>query len=235
MRSALTLSAAAKESLAEYGSGWEWDGTYPHVFDYTQTEIDVPMRYGNTVSTTTPIINGTWVNYGNASSNEVKFPFCDVEYSDGVLLSSGSQSVDNKSCTPHAYNAGNYYNLPSQLGDAKSNSVCPRGWRLPEYGGKTDYANFLISYGIDYKASGRSNHDSGFLNLPLSFLHPGRYFSNGTLGAQGSNGIYRMTSLVLEFNSGYLNPVFNTDASYGYSLRCGKRKPSRIRKWVGMG
>ena len=192
----------------------------PRAFDYTQTDIDIPMRYNNSVSTAAPAINGTWVDYGKTTSSEVKYPLCQTETTDGQILFSDSQYLNNLSCEAHSYNAGNYYNLPSQLGNALNNDICPKGWSLPDKYRKTDYSSFLIIYGIDYKPSKTSPYDAALLNLPLSFLRSGIYYGDGSLGYQGTDGYCRMTSLRLFFNAGNLTPTYSTNANYGYSMRC---------------
>ena len=129
-----------------------------------------------------------------------------------------------QSCKPHTYNAGNYYNLPSQLGDAKSNSICSKGWRLPENGATTSYFNLLLSYGIDFNSGNKvSPYDAALLNLPFSYLRSGGYGNNGTLITQGVYGYYRMSSLSLYFSSSYLVPTYGTLADVGYSVRCVSR------------
>ena len=94
---------------------------------------------------------------------------------------------------------------------------------LPDSNGKTNYSNFLIIYGIDYNASSRTNQDSALLNLPLSFLHSGLYYNNGSLGQQGNRGYYRMASLILLFYLDRLDPTYGTNADYGYPVRCVSR------------
>ena len=179
------------------------------------------MRYINKINTSTPTVSGTWVNYGKEGSSKEDTNNCKTETTFGELMLDGSAMRYQLSCEPHAYNAGNYYNLPSQLGDAKYNDVCPKGWSLPDNNGKTSYSNLLIAYGIDNSASKVSNtFDAALINLPLSFLRSGRYVSNGSLYGQGNDGVYRMASLLLYFYSGGLDPADGTYASYGYSVRC---------------
>ena len=225
----------AKESLSEYGSGWEWDSTWPHVFDYekkytykdTLGQIHTeyyPMRYINSINITTPTVSGTWVNYGTSASSTTDTNNCPVNRTNGEILYSGHFMTSQISCEPHAYNAGNIYNLPSQLGDAKYNNICPKGWMLPDNNGETSYSNLLIAYGINHNAGSNKTkpYDVALLNMPLSFLRSG-YLSDGTLKLQGNYGRYRMASLSLYFSSGALNPTYDTHDSYGYSVRCVSR------------
>ena len=198
------------------------------MFDYTQKDLEIPMRYNNSISTSKPNINGTWVDYGSVSSSEAKFPYCDIEQTDGMLLTSGSQSTNNISCNPHVYNAGNYYNFPATSAKSNTptlNSVCSLGWGLPENDSNTSYSNLLMVYGIDFNAGDKmvEPYDAALLNFPLSFLRSGYYDRTGALYGQGSYGYYRMTSLRLVFNSGLLSPANDTLAGNGYSVRCVSR------------
>ena len=163
------------------------------------------------------------MDYGAATSNENKTQYCNIEQTDGILLTSGSQSTNNISCNPHVYNAGNYYNYPSAAPNGDQYvSICPKGWRLPENNGDTSYSNLLLAYGIDFNAGDNriQPYDAALLNLPLSFLRSGYYGNTGALNAQGVGGYYRMSSLRLYFNSSNLNPTNRTDANYCYSVRC---------------
>ena len=134
--------------------------------------------------------------------------------------------MHNVSCEPHAYNAGNYYNFPAASASTPEpalSSICPRGWSLPQKDRDTDYAKFLMTYGIDYNASSRSNQDSALLNLPLSYLRSGSYSASGSPHYQGNYGDYRMSSLSLGLGSGDLKPTDHTSADGGYSVRCVSR------------
>ena len=183
------------------------------------------MKYVNTISAAKPSINGTWVDYGTGVTSKEDTNRCSVETTNGEMLTSGSLMSLQQSCKPHTYNTGNYYNLPSQLGDAKYNSVCPLGWKLPESENKTSYSNLLLAYGIDFNAGDNrvQPYDAALLNLPLSYLRSGNYYNTGTLSVQGSYGVYRMSSLSLLFNSSGLDPTYITYAYYGYSVRCVSR------------
>ena len=173
-----------------------------------------------------PTIIGTWVDYGGASSS-ASSEYCNTESTDGQMLVSGSQKLDNISCHPHSYNAGNYYNFPATSASSPepaTSSVCARGWMLPQSNRSTSYANFLRAYGVDYSAPSLTNHDSALLNLPLSFLRSGSYnYRDGFLYYQGNYGDYRMSSLSLGLSSGYLTPVDGTSANSGFSVRCVSR------------
>ena len=183
------------------------------------------MKYNNSLSQTTPTVTDTWVNYGSASSSELS-SLCDTELTEGQLLYSNSLMSLQKSCLTHSYNAGNYYNFPAASASSSeptTNSICPKGWSLPQNGRNTGYSHLLENYGVDYNASSRTNQDSALLNLPLSFLRSGDYSSGGSLGGQGNLGRYRMSSLRLHFGSGGLAPAYNTDAGGGYMVRCVSR------------
>ena len=157
------------------------------------------------------VTNGNIV-YGSSTSLPGGQSQFYIEHTEGQTLASLSLMKNQISLKPHIYNAGNYYNLPSQLGEA-ANTVCPYGWSLPPSSGYTD---LIITYGF---LNTPSNKDTTLLGLPLSFLRSG-YYDNGTLSSQGSYGFYRMSSQLLYFGSNYLNPTYGTNANYGISVRC---------------
>ena len=204
---------------------FDYEQSFARVDEYGQTYIEYyPPRYINTIGTAKPTINGTWVNYGSASSTESS-ERCPVESTNGEILNSGSFMGGQASCRTHAYNAGNYYNLPSQLGNASHNSVCPLGWKLPDRNDDTSYSNFLLAYNIDFNAGDNriSSYDAALLNLPLSFLRSGLYTYTGALNYRSSVGEYRMSSLSLYSYLSDLIPTNDTNANYGFSVRCVSR------------
>ena len=184
------------------------------------------MRYVNTISTTGPSINGTWVDYGTASS-AADTKNCSINATSGEILVSGSLMSLQQSCGPHTYNAGNYYNFPAasaSTSEPASSSICPLGWKLPESDDKTSYSNLFQTYDIDFNSMNMiSPYDASLLNLPLSFLRSGRYYNTGALYGQGSYGVYRVSSLNLYFGSSSLVPTSSTSANDGYSVRCVSR------------
>ena len=211
----------------------------PKVFDYEKKYIykdefnrDVieyyPMKYKNNVNAAKPTINETWVNYGTGASSTADSNNCPVEMTSGEILNSGSFMNGQVSCEPNSYNAGNYYNFPAasaKSNEPTPNSVCSKGWRLPEKNGDANYSNLLLSYSVDFNAGDNriEPYDAALLNLPLSFLRSGGYNGTGALNGQGYSGYYRMSSLRLLFYSSYLNPTNYADAYNGYSVRCVSR------------
>ena len=207
---------------------FDYEKNFTRTDEYGQTYVEYyPAKYNNSVSTTKPAINGTWVDYGSITSKE-STEKCTIETTAGEILNSGSVANNNVSCEPHAYNAGNYYNFPAvsaKSGEPTPNSACSKGWRLPENNGDTSYSNLLLAYGIDFNAGDNriQPFDAALLNLPLSFLRSGYYYNTGALRYQGSVGEYRMSSLSLYFYLGDLYPTNDTLAYYGYSVRCVSR------------
>ena len=194
----------------------------PHVFDYTEegTEVsegvlkikDTPIRYVNNRNTSTPIVSGTWVNYGAEGSSVASSTRCLVETTYGDIIFSDSVMMFQKSCEPHAYNAGNYYNLPNQL-DSAGNTVCPHGWSLPPNSG---YSDLTMTYGFLNATSYKS---SGLKGLPLSFLQSG-WYSGGLLNYVSTYGYYRTYSFSLEFEENHINPSYGLAINNGGSIRC---------------
>ena len=207
---------------------FDYEQSFTRTDEYGQTYVEYyPGRYINEVSKAKPNINGTWVDYGSVSSRESSEK-CTIETTSGEILNSGSVMQNNISCKTHTYNAGNNYNYPAasaSTSEPASSSICPLGWKLPEYNGNTRYSNLLLAYGIDFNAGDNmaSPYDAALLNLPLSFLRSGYYNFNGNLSGQGSGGFYRMSSLRLYFNSSGLGLTYPTSAGSGFPVRCVSR------------
>ena len=184
----------------------------PHVFD-NQSGLNEPTLYTNSIDTTKPTVKNGNVVYGTSTSTMGGQSQFYIEYTEGQTLASLSLMLNQVSLKPHVYNAGNYYNLPSQLGDA-ANTVCPYRWSLPPSSGYTD---LIITYGF---FNTPSNKDTALLGLPLSFLRLGLYQNNGTRTGQSTSGDYRMVLFSLYFASTALQSIDYTYANYGLSLRC---------------
>ena len=163
MPASLLFLYSQKESLSEYGSGWGWDSDYLHAFDQTD-ENGIP--------------------YGYIGDDNSTLSICSrIDYTGGQVLYSLSQMKSQLSCAPDIHSGGNYYNWKASTADharsggiTASNSVCPRGWQLPNgiTGDSRSYDNFFrLTYGLIEGTSGAI-----IRKMPLSFLASGIYDSS---------------------------------------------------------
>ena len=147
------------------------------------------------------------------------------------------------------YFAGNYYNwtaaiasnnstnIGSTVGEIASNSICTKGWRLPN-ASQTDNVNnefgrMLYGEGITAALSNGNNSVGytigGFNKLrsnPYYFVRSGS-INGGTLGGSGFYGIYWSSAVgsstyayTLDFNGTDISPARNNVRYNGRSVRC---------------
>ena len=148
------------------------------------------------------------------------------------------------------YFTGNYYNWSAAIAsnnstnintnnDKAANSICPRGWRLPN-ASQTDneyneFGRMLFSAGITTKASDGNESvgykDGGFNKLrssPYYFIRPGGIYGS-TLYVPGVGGDYwsgTVSSNTSAYNFDFTNtdiyPAHNSNdlRSFGRSIRC---------------
>ena len=110
-----------------------------------------------------------------------------------------------------------------------SDSICPKGWRLPGnegdeswYGLVKFYANRSGSVGA---ADGPDRHYDIFVQIhPLVLTHSGLYnYSHGTLDSRDFSGGYWSSETkpsFFYFNSALLNPQRGLTLGTGRTLRC---------------
>jgi len=202
-----------KESLGEYGSGWGWDSTYAHVFDQETTYNDVIYVNGIHHSGGMPRMytnNGTTLSY-----------CADYVYTNGDILNSLNQMLNQKSCKPNTGNAGNWYMWStSSIRSNIKNSVCSKGWKLPEYNGEKGYKILTSTYG---------NENT---KLPVSFTLSGYYwmYDGSYIKYRGSEGRFNIPltgdygGWIRYFSFSASSSRYyqhNISSNYGYSLRCG--------------
>ena len=143
----------------------------------------------------------------------------------------------------HSY-ANNYYNWSAAIASNNSssyttdktvaaNSICPAGWRLPNAASMTggyEFSKLLYKYGVtNNNTNGAGYAGGGFsriINNPLWFVRSG-YVGGGTLYDLSGNGYYWSSAVNsssdayrLGFHSGYVNPAYNLNRYYGFSVRC---------------
>ena len=202
---------SAKESLSEYGSGWEWDNS-PHVFDQTSTAKKWD-EYGNQSIDDTPIrynIGGTKVGY---CTN-------DTENTYGQVLFSSSVMINQKSCRSNILNAGNYYNWSTTNAGGTNNysSICPRGWQLSSSGMNNKDMKYMTN--LVYKSI-------SVKDAPISIIYAGYYMYNGNNTVRGDsarfwskNGSLNSNKDLILYGDTYLCPNGYCNGGYGFSLRC---------------
>ena len=162
-------------------------------------------------------------------------------------MTSGSFTIPSSSISgfgpsdqykPKAYyandsNNGAYYNWyaatagsgDSSLtsGDA-SNSICPKGWKLPPNSGNGSYTLLASAAGITSSAAGSEKISSA----PYSFPYAGSvgYSALGNVGSIGdywsrtANTSNQQNAHILFFGQTNVNPTANYNRYIGYSVRC---------------
>ena len=225
---------------SESGGVWTWT---PASTAITSSRI---VNYGNnTVSNwnqnnTTPASaeGGNTYFYASGNTNNDKrydsLELCEKDHTEADCLH---------------YHAGNYYNYTAAIASNESsgistgtaiasNSICPRGWRLP-YASTTDnsYNEFgRLFYNSAYNitnniaGSGNVGYKTGGFNAlrtsPLWFVRSG-YIDNGTLSVSAADGIYWSSTVAsstnayyLSFNSRGISPANSYYRNSGWSIRC---------------
>ncbi len=148
----------------------------------------------------------------------------------GWKLMSGASTNDSGNETTH-YLAGNYYSWgAATAGQAASisssgestQSICPKGWRLPINSGDKSYNTLLTSYGTN---SGLLYGTQDIRLAPLYFVYGG-YVNSSSLTNAGSLGYYWSSTAISNTSARGLyfttsvNPSSNTTRYLGFSVRC---------------
>ncbi len=130
---------------------------------------------------------------------------------------------------------GNYYNWPAATAGSGTNtvatdgtnvgdSICPKGWQLPQNSGTKSFNNLIRTvYGIS-----ATNTDASVIAEPLHFIRSGNYYwYGGTLDDQGTHGNFWSATAksgprayYLYFSSGGLHPQTYNIKGYGCTVRC---------------
>ncbi|MBQ6394607.1 hypothetical protein IJH97_02560, partial [Candidatus Saccharibacteria bacterium] len=150
-----------------------------------------------------------------------------------------ASSTDTSNCYTITGNLrnhfGNYYNWPAATagsgtadiatdGQNIDDSICPKGWQLPQNSGSKSFNNLIRTiYGIS-----ATDTDTSVMAEPLHFIRSGFYrWNGGTLGRQGTTGYFwsataksDTNAYYLIFNSGYLVPQSSNNKGYGFTVRC---------------
>ena len=144
------------------------------------------------------------------------------------------------------YHAGNYYNFSAAVANNNTagystdytqmpNSICPKGWKLPQGPiNSSIYSEFdglLAAYGIKEAGASNSYLTDGFNRMrvaPLFFVRPGNA-ATGALHNLGKAGFYWSTTVnsaekayIVEFHSGSgsIRTQRDNRRFYGFQVRC---------------
>ncbi|MBO7699352.1 fibrobacter succinogenes major paralogous domain-containing protein [Candidatus Saccharibacteria bacterium] len=166
--------------------------------DLTTTDSDVPTAGFRLTSSN----SGTWCTTNSAA--------CDNQ---SMVLNSGNDSY------------GTYYNwYAATAGTGKyetssgnaSNSICPRGWRLPTSGSSGEFQALYSNY----------NSASAMMSSPVNFVLSGRRYGSST-SSRGSGGYYWSSTALsssyaynLYLDSSNVYPADNFHKYYGFAVRC---------------
>ena len=136
--------------------------------------------------------------------------------------------------TGHA-SLGNYYNWSAAIASNNSsiltssvaeNSICPKGWKLPDSSNK-DFGNLLAAYNVISSNTSSGYVPGGFdimISSPLYFIRPG--WVGGSLIRVGDDGYYWSNTpndnnaYLMSFSSGSVNPNSQYTRNDGFSIRC---------------
>ncbi|MBQ3309958.1 hypothetical protein IJG73_00750, partial [Candidatus Saccharibacteria bacterium] len=129
---------------------------------------------------------------------------------------------------------GNYYNwyaatagsgTSTVIGNDAPDSICPKGWKLPDKSGEKSVQNlFVTAYGIANDATGASKATATPLNLARGGLY---WWSNGRIGNQGAVGYWytatadtRTDAYVFTISSTSVSPYDLAIRGNGRTIRC---------------
>ena len=215
--------------------------------NWTPTRSTTTSIFSNTTNTEQYSWDpGYWVksdpdgysNYCGSSSGITSFNDADCTSAGWTNVSSMTPMDDgttNTVISGNTYNAhylvGNFYQWNAATAGTggtitsqeATDSICPKGWRLPTSKSSGEYQALMAAYNIT------SNTDSTtrITQSPLYF-HPSGNVYSGSLWGAGIVGIYWSSTAhsstsyayYLFFNSGGVNPSYYDYRYHGFSVRC---------------
>ncbi|MBR2709720.1 hypothetical protein IKE72_01415 [Candidatus Saccharibacteria bacterium] len=227
------------------------------VFDNSNTNITNNATYNvssfyatqSKAATTSGDSNFSWDDDGNDGGHS--FSWVAYDANQAYAIPTGSQNTYGQNeYTTSANGApsqrgGNLYNWTmATLGSGKSittdgtaapNSICPKGWKLPDNSGSKSFYNLLDAYYTGTISSGNPTTTPAIRdqqNLmqsdPLDFVVSGVYYrSDGTIGNRTTEGSFwsgtaYSATLARSLHS-YSAGFYPQDANYrglGYAVRC---------------
>ena len=230
------------------------DGVYTWNPDSTAVTSGRTIAYPN--NTSNPTVSG----WGDSNTEPYSAEGGDTYYYTSNTTDNDTRYTSLQTCTDanhteaecRHYFAGNYYNWTAAIAsndstsisannDRATNSICPKGWRLPndsqtdnEY---NEFGKMLFNADITAKVSNGNESvgykDGGFNKLranPYYFVRSGD-INSGTIDRSGINGRYWSSTVnsgsyayYLNFGSSNLWPANNYYKLSGRSIRCLARR-----------
>ena len=171
----------------------------------------------------------------NGSDGARSFDSGEKYFANGIgsgTADANSNYIAQDTGDPH-YSLGNYYNwvaatagtgVSTMTSGTPSDSICPKGWRLPTASTDSDYSNLLSAYNINSDAAG----GAAASNSPLYIVRAGAYrftdgaiYMQGTANASFSSTIHSNASAsLLQTSATYATAFGNGSRGQGLSVRC---------------
>ncbi len=256
----LDIGGTGVATLTSENTDLNTSGSAPYADGYSSSGGVITWSPASTATTSGRTISGTTVSPEMPTTTEANSTPYSAEGGDRYYYTTGTTSNETMQtlaqCTAagHSeedcahYHAGNYYNWTAAIAsnassgigstryDVAANSICPKGWKLPQGRSSTSddaatrqFGNLWYTSGIITSVSGSSYATNGFNNIrtsPLFFVRGG-IVGGSSLYDSGSYGYYwsssvRSTSLAYDayFSSSNINSAFSYDRDYGQSVRC---------------
>ena len=230
--------------------------------DYTENNGIYTWNPVSTAITSNYYLDGTTVKPSAWPTNDYATPYS-LEGGEAYVYSSGSTSNDTRyvslaSCATNGrteaeckrYATGNFYNwtaaiasnnstnIGSTTGEIAANSICPKGWRLPN-ASQTDneyneFGRMLFKAGITSNLSA-GNESVGYAIGGFNKLRSNPYYfvRSGGIGGHilvnfGINGFYFSSTVdsstndygLFFNNAGGIYPARSSSRHYGWTIRC---------------
>ena len=210
----------------------------------TSEDTDLNTKSSWTPPYNTQLSTGTsWAQ--NGSDGAKSFTFNDNGTIDVKTGGTDGRYWDgDTSCTGNCYTTtgnlrnhfGNYYNWPAATagsgtvdiatdGQNVDDSICPKGWQLPQNSGTKSFDNLIRTvYGIS-----ATDTDASVIAEPIHFIRSGLYrWNGGTLKYQGANGLFWSATAKsgtdaygLDFSrAGHQYSQDGNNKGYGFAARC---------------
>ena len=252
----LNIGGTGVATLTSENTDLNTSGTAPYVNGYQNSGGVLTWTPDSTAITSGRTISGTTVSGWTDDNNE---PYSAeggdrYYYTTGTTSNETAQTLAQCTAAGHSeedcahYHSGNYYNWTVAIASNSSNgigstryavaanSICPKGWKLPQGRSSTagdaatrQFGNLWYTSGIITSVSGSSYATDGFIKIrtsPLFFVRGG--FVNGSsLNSSGYTGDYWSSSVSSTFNaydalfnSSTINSAFGSSRNNGLSIRC---------------
>ena len=256
----LDIGGTGVATLTSENTDLNTSGSAPYADGYSSSGGVITWSPASTATTSGRTISGTTVSPEMPTTTEANSTPYSAEGGDRYYYTTGTTSNETMQtlaqCTAagHSeedcahYHAGNYYNWTAAIAsnassgigstryDVAANSICPKGWKLPQGRSSTSgdaatrqFGNLWYTSGIITSVSGSSYATNGFNNIrtsPLFFVRGG-YVYGSSLVNSGSFGFYWSSSVVSTSDacSAYFRSSLITSANYstrsdGLSIRC---------------